>query len=157
MTTMSGAELREYKRFVANNTLTMPGRLGVKKSLQNIYAHRFGLQTQNKYKIFKLCTPTSFFAVLNVDSVRMDVSNQSVLMDTALLPFHLGAEMKQLASLLAKRFERVISIFLKDDEVNFWKHLLPAFSESCRQWQHNNFMRVQGKSLRYNVNVILLT
>jgi hypothetical protein len=135
-TTMSGTEFREYKRCLANDTLTMPGRLGVKESLQNMYAHLFSLQTQSQCKIFKLCTRESFFAQLYVDSVRMDVSNQSVLMDAALVPFPLGKEMMQLAFLLAKQGENVGEIYSDEDEVKFWKHLLPAFAERCRQWQH---------------------
>jgi hypothetical protein len=66
----------------------------------------------------------------------MDIPNQSVLVDVALVLFHLGVEMKQLALLLGKRSESMISILMKEDEVKFWKHLLPAFAESCRQWQH---------------------
>jgi hypothetical protein len=133
---MSGAEFCEYKRVLAIDTLIMPGRLGVKESLQSIYAHLIGLQGQPQSNMFQLNTPTSFFGVLYFDSVRMDVSNQTILADAALVPFHSGAEMHEIGPTLTKRCETAVGIKMKDVEVTFWKHLLPAFAERCRQWQH---------------------
>ncbi|KAF1944977.1 hypothetical protein EJ02DRAFT_509908 [Clathrospora elynae] len=135
-TTMSGAENREYTTLTANKSLNMPGRLGIKNSIQNIYAHLFGIAGQAQLRIFEFSTPTTIFGVLYAESVRMDVSNQTVFIDAAFIPFHSGPEMKRVGALLGTRSEGVVGIKMKDDEVAFWKYILPAFAERCRQWLH---------------------
>ena len=132
---MSGGELRAYKKFNADESSTMPGRLGVKETLQSIYAHLVG-QGGEQAKIFQFCTPTSYFGILYVDSVRMDVSNQSLLADAAFIPCYASADMAPLVVLLQARRDKIICIKMKEDEIVFWKHILPGFAERCRQWQH---------------------
>ncbi|KAI4672937.1 uncharacterized protein J4E78_001440 [Alternaria triticimaculans] len=136
MATMSAGELKAYQKSLADVSSTMPGRLGVKETLQSIYAHLVGAEGQAQAKIIQFCTPTSFFGILYIDSVRMDLSNQTLLVDAAYVPFHTSADMAPLAAVLAARRDDAVGIKMKEDEVAFWKHLLPGFAERCRQWQH---------------------
>jgi hypothetical protein len=133
---MSVGELDIYKELRNHKTLQMPGRIRMKNSLHGMYAHLFGMSGVERVNIFQLCVSKTFFAVVYVDSVRMDISKQTVFIDAALVPFHLGRNMQPLDDLLSARRDRVAGISMKDDEVAFWKHLLPAFAERCRQWQH---------------------
>jgi hypothetical protein len=135
---MSAGELQAYNKLRANETLTMPGRLGVKESLQSIYAHLVGADNQVQAKAFQFCTPTSYFGLLFVDSVRMDISNQSILADAAFIPCHIGVEMVPLVAVLGARRDNIVCIKMKEDEITFWKHILPGFAERCRQWQHKS-------------------
>lgn len=134
--TMSAGELKAYRKSLADESSTMPGRLGVKETLQSIYAHLVGAEGQAQAKIIQFCTPTSFFGILYIDSVRMDLSNQTLLADAACTPFHKSADMAPLAAVLAARRDDAVGIKMKEDEVAFWKHILPGFAERCRQWQH---------------------
>jgi hypothetical protein len=133
---MSVREFQDYKDMVNHKTLQMPGRLGVKDTLYKMYTHLFGILGQERVNAFELCVSKTVFAVLYVDSVRMDISNQSLLIDTALIPFHLGRDLQQVEALLRAPNHRVARVSMNDDGVAFWKHLLPAFAERCRLWQH---------------------
>jgi hypothetical protein len=62
-----------------------------------------------------------------VDAVRADVSNQSVLIDAALIPIHDGMEREH------NLFIGAVTLRVQDEEARFWKHLLPAFAERCCQ------------------------
>lgn len=136
--TMSGGEFREYKKFLADKASTMPGRLGVKESLQTIYAHLVGAEGQTQSNIFQFCTPTSYFGVLYIDSVRMDISNQSILADAAFIPCHMSVEMAPLVAMLGARRDNMVGIKMKEEEINFWKHMMPGLAERCRRWQHKS-------------------
>ncbi|KAF2823611.1 hypothetical protein CC86DRAFT_422601 [Ophiobolus disseminans] len=104
--TMSRSEECQYSKTLAK-CLVMPGRLGVKESLHTMYTHVFGLGGQAKSRFFCLNEPTNL-GIICIDSVRLDISNQSVLMDGA--RSSMGEE---------------------KDELRFWISLLPAFAERC--------------------------
>ncbi|KAF2852444.1 hypothetical protein T440DRAFT_477389 [Plenodomus tracheiphilus IPT5] len=134
--TMSAVEFKQYHMLRAITTLMLPGRLGVKESIQSMYSYMFGLDGDPCKQVFQFCTPTTFLGVLYVDSVRMDLSNQTTLVDAALIPYHSSPAMRPVKSFLRTRKEDGIGIAIQKDEADFWKHLLPAFVERCRQWKH---------------------
>ncbi|KAL1798263.1 hypothetical protein ACET3X_002300 [Alternaria dauci] len=138
LTTLSTSEFRAYNKFRADEASTMPARLGVKGCLQTIFALLVGAEGRGQARIFQFCTATSYFGILYVDSVRMDVSNQSIFADAAFIPCHLSTENGPLPAVLAKRNDNMARFRMKDDEVKFWKHILPGLAERCRQWQQKS-------------------
>ncbi|KAF1937809.1 hypothetical protein EJ02DRAFT_505767 [Clathrospora elynae] len=134
--TMSSSEERQYAKISANKSLVMPGRLGVKESLHSIYAHIFGLAGQSKSRAFCLLSESIEIGMLFVNSIRLDVSNQSVLIDGAFVPLHSGPSLEQIRQLLKKSSEQAVTVQMQKEEMAFWMHLQPAFAERCRRWQH---------------------
>ncbi|KAF2034802.1 hypothetical protein EK21DRAFT_55723 [Setomelanomma holmii] len=136
LATMSSPEEHQHAKFSANKSLVMPGRLGVKESLHSIYAHVFGLAGQAKSRAFCLLSASIELGMVYVNSVRLDVSNQSVLLDGAFVPFHAGPSLKHIRQLLEKSSEPAVTVHMQEEEMRCWMHLQPAFAERCRQWQH---------------------
>ena len=136
MATMAREEYKLYKLMLATKDAAVPGRLGIKESTQGMYAHLFGLGGQPRGTVFRLGRGTMHFGVLFVDSVRMDLGNQSVIIDAALLPHYAGAERESILCIANANAGPCISVEIQDAEIAFWKHLLPTFAERCRQWEH---------------------
>lgn len=136
MTTMAEEEYKLYDAMLAAKDAAIPGRLGIKETVQSIYAHIFGLSGHAKGNVFWFTHGISSFAVVFVDSVRMDISNQSVILDAALVPRYSGSEMQSVRDKVNAHAGTSIQIQMQDAEIEFWKHLLPTFAERCRQWQH---------------------
>jgi hypothetical protein len=136
--TMSQSEQMQYDKIRASKSLAPPGRLGIKESLHNMYAHLFGLAGQTKARIFTPIYKESEFAMIVVESVCLDVANQSVLMDAALVSLHNSPDTKKAFSDFHPGKEQTVFIKIREDEHRFWKHLLPAFAERCREIQHKS-------------------
>ncbi|KAI8932270.1 hypothetical protein NX059_010471 [Plenodomus lindquistii] len=145
--TMSTAEFKQYQMMLAMDAVMLPGRLGIKESLQSMYAHIFSLEGVARGQVFQLGTSATSFGVLYVDAVRMDVSNQTTLLDAAFFPHQGGPEILTVDNILQGRGKTYIGIKVQKDEASFWKHLLPAFAERCRQWKHKDICeyRISGR------------
>ncbi|KAH6639130.1 hypothetical protein C7974DRAFT_421742 [Boeremia exigua] len=143
--TMSGYEVRQYEKAKADDALAMPGRLGVKESLHSMCMHMTGLCGLAKSSRFCLTSSTSPVCIILVDCIRMDLSHQTVFLDAALLsPLPAaGNGSADLTSALAE-LKDLVCITINDDETLFWKHLLPAFAERCRQWKHKDTCEYQA-------------
>jgi hypothetical protein len=83
--TASTWEYSSLKHVVASGT-DLPGRLGVKCSIACMYTHIFGFRRSERVLNFSLHTPSGEIAKIFVDAVRMDVSNQTVFINAAIIP-----------------------------------------------------------------------
>ena len=132
--TMSAEEFRDYKMFLRYDHLPMPGRLGVKETLKSIYTNLVGADNYEQLAVFQF----SEFGLLYVDSVRMDLSNQTYFADAAFIQCHSGKDMMPIADVIGKRRDRMVCLQIEENETIFWKHILPGFSERCREWKHKS-------------------
>jgi hypothetical protein len=101
----------------------------------------------NAARIIQLLAKPLEVCIIVVDGVRLDVANQSVLIDAAVVPFYAGPELEHIRMLLAMCSEKEMGMKLEYKEARFWKHLLPAFAERCHQWKHKSSCeyKVKGK------------
>lgn len=79
-----------------------------------------------------------------VDCVRMDLSHQTVFLDAALLQPQTSNGSAYLAPLMSSLASKLVCVNINDHETEFWKHLLPAFAERCRQWKHKDTCEYQS-------------
>jgi hypothetical protein len=84
--TMSASEYKQYEKIRADSKLTMPGHLGVKESLHSMFMYTGGLCGLAKSTWFCLKSPAGVVCIMLVDSIRMDLSHQTVFLDAALFP-----------------------------------------------------------------------
>lgn len=84
-----------------------------------------------------------------IHAIRMDLSNQTIFLDAAAISSHSTAP--EIADKISKAFkgEKVVDVKLEVDHERFWRHLLPAFAERCRNWKHtpNCKYGIHGKIL----------
>lgn len=143
--TMSASECKRYERIKADRKLTMPGRLGVKETLHSISVHMLGLCGVSKSNLFCLTSPTGIVCVMLVDSIRMDLSHQTVFLDAALLSPRSDDTCTYPAPMVASLSAKLVRIVVTEDEAMFWKHLLPAFAERCGSWTHKTTCEYQAE------------
>ncbi|RYP34489.1 hypothetical protein DL767_004265 [Monosporascus sp. MG133] len=127
--------LREDERFprAAGEQI----RLDFKESLFSIFVQYAGLQG-TKDRIFGLDNPENggVHILIFVSNLRVDLASRTVVLDCAVLPLHkeLMPKLSQFLSALTSRgFTR---IKVDDAEMQLWKHVLPAYVERCRGWEH---------------------
>ncbi|KAF2124344.1 hypothetical protein P153DRAFT_400973 [Dothidotthia symphoricarpi CBS 119687] len=141
---MSETERAEFERATTSDITVNTGRVGLKKSISAMHREVFGIQSMAKAVIFGLRDSSRDFATLYVDAVRLDVSNQTIFMDAALVQHgdHLGPEFSRANADTGD----ITDVTLQTDinEAAFWKHLLPAFAERCRTWKHKPTCEYRG-------------
>ena len=133
---MSASEYEQYEKVRADSKLTMPGRLGVKESLHSMFMYTGGLRGLAKSTWFCLKSPTGVVCIMLVDSIRMDLSHQTVFLDAALFPPQVNGGCAYLTPLMASLSTKLVQIPVDGDETVFWKQFLPTFVERCRSWHH---------------------
>jgi hypothetical protein len=112
-------------------------RVSFKDSLFSLFMHVTGLQGQ-KAKLFGLNNPTGggIHILIFVSGLKLDVSNQTVVLDVAVLALT-DSIMPQLQSFLAALSNvKQCKINVDADEMRLWKEVLPAMVERCRTWEH---------------------
>ena len=133
---------RERRLCTAENegtlkTLDLDSITRVKQSIQHFLINSCGLQGQEKRSIFGLSDPGGGYALIFVNSVRLDLASHTVVLDACVLALNEDL-VSRLSNAIGKLFERtgLMQVHTEFDEVKAWKHLLPAFTERCRKWSH---------------------
>lgn len=114
-------------------------RVEFKESLFSIFMHFTGLQGRREH-VFGINTPDNggVHLVLFVSKLRLDLSNRTVVLDAAVLPLHDGLIPKVAPFLQLLTRRGLCNIRVDDEEMRLWKHMLPAWVERCRAWEHRN-------------------
>jgi hypothetical protein len=133
---MSAGEMSIQANAFANDIANKPGRLGIKETIALMYLHIFGLNNKEKASIFNLQSSSGEIALILVDAVRMDISNQTVLVDAAVIPSHPDIDTHVRRILTTMPAQNIVVLRADNNEVPFWIHLLPTFAERCRSWTH---------------------
>ena len=115
-------------------------RVEFKDSLFSLFMHYSGLQGQRAH-VFGLNCPTDggIHILLFVSSLRLDLSNRTVVLDAAALPLY-DALMPRITSFLQTLTNSggLCQIRATEAEMRLWKQVLPAFVERCRTWSHKS-------------------
>jgi hypothetical protein len=145
--TMSATEFSIQKRASFSNIASKPGRLGIKESIYMMYMHVFGLCNRERAAVFNLQSASAGIALIIVDAVRMDTSNQSVFLDAAVIPFNKknGPALLQIVQTMQHQNMQLVSLLADENEIPLWLHLLPAFVERCRPWTHKATCEYKAK------------
>ncbi|RYP66621.1 hypothetical protein DL771_007690 [Monosporascus sp. 5C6A] len=112
-------------------------RLDFKESLFSIFIQYAGLQGTMD-QIFGLNNPENggVHILIFVSNLRVDLASRTVVLDCAVLPLHKELMPKLDRFLGALTSRRFIQIKVNDAEMQLWKHVLPAYVERCRSWEH---------------------
>ncbi|KAG8692373.1 hypothetical protein FRC08_009820 [Ceratobasidium sp. 394] len=119
---MAGAETPNSKQLAAVKSTI--------ESIANIFAGTWG----ERATVFGLCEPFdpgSFYAILLVGGIRLDLASFTIVIDTAVVP-----AASPLLSKLMKTQKTPHRLSPRNDEATAWKGLLPAFVERARTWTH---------------------
>jgi len=133
--TMSRSELNLWRKIKERGEAPL-GRMQVKDRIFQMISEFAGLNSTAQYSIFSIEDLHGAVAIVMIHAIRMDLSNQTVFLDAAvismlnILPKECTAAVEGLAD------ADMVTFKVSDQEALFWKHLLPAFAERCRQWQH---------------------
>jgi MYND finger len=115
-------------------------RVEFKDSLFSLFMHYSGLQGRHAH-IFGINCPTDggVHILFFVSSLRLDLSNRTVVLDAAALPLY-DALMPRIASFLQTLTNNgdLCQICATEAEMRVWKQVLPAFVERCRTWSHKS-------------------
>jgi hypothetical protein len=147
--TMSAEECSAQKSAFASGNTNKPGRLGIKESIALMYLHVFGLMNKEKASPFSLMASSGDVVRIFVDAVRMDVSNQTVFLDVAIVPYFPSTDKDIGTALTTMEDTKFVYIMADDKETPFWLRLLPTFVERCRSWVHKSTCeyKVEGASI----------
>ncbi|KAI4710068.1 hypothetical protein J4E89_005300 [Alternaria sp. Ai002NY15] len=133
--TMSGAE-RNLSRKLQKRGEALLGRTGVKDRIFKMISEFADLNSTARCSVFRIEDTHGFVAIVMVHAIRMDLSNQTVFLDAAVIPM-LNTLPKECRAAVEEIADTdMVTLKVSDQEALFWKHLLPAFAERCRQWQH---------------------
>lgn len=135
---MSTDEYALYRKYLESNATNKPGRFGLKESICNMVFHYLGRGKFKRSSRFVLTNASGILATIFVHKLRMDISNQTVFLDTAAIMIHSGngTEYQNVMYNAAQSSYCVVKI--DENEAPFWKHLLPLFAERCHQWKHKS-------------------
>ncbi|KAM5441428.1 hypothetical protein MferCBS31731_003499 [Microsporum ferrugineum] len=113
-------------------------RVNFKESLNTLFGYFSGVGVQSRCTVFGLDNEASggVNVLIFISCLRLEASNQSVVLDGAVVPLtmELVPKIRSALSDLVERGMRTVRV--DDDELLLWKHTLPAFVERCRTWKH---------------------
>ena len=138
---MSTTERLEYETCSNMDRLTEDGRIGFKDSIFAMFMHFSGLHDTEQTPYFAISNETAggINIMILTSSIRMDLANQTVLLDAAVIPLSysiLQEYVKSVGTLQTRG--GVLEMKVNNAELELWKHVLPAFAERCRQWKHRS-------------------
>ncbi|KIW74850.1 hypothetical protein Z517_11620 [Fonsecaea pedrosoi CBS 271.37] len=112
-------------------------RVRYKDSLFSLIMHFSGLQGEQA-QLFGLNDPTGggIHVLIFVASLKLDVANQTVVLDSAILPLTKSLMPRLRSFLEALSAIRLCSIKVDAVELKLWRQVLPAMVERCRTWEH---------------------
>ena len=135
----SAKERQDRGKSVSSKADCQNLRANFKDSLYILFMQFAGLQIDKIYTVFGINHPNAggCHMLIFCSGLRLDIANQSVVLDAAVIP--LSTELiPKLNSLLRSVQNRGISsINVDDNELLLWKNVLPAFVERCRDWPHS--------------------
>ena len=109
-----------------------------KDSLLSLFMHYTGIQGQQA-QTFGIDCPTDggVHILIFVSSLRLDLSNRTVVLDAAVLPLY-DALVPRIAPFLSKLVNGrgLCTVKATEAEMRCWKQALPALVERCRTWSH---------------------
>ena len=115
-------------------------RVEFKDSLFSLFMHYSGLQGRRAH-VFGINCPTNggVHILFFVSSLRLDLSNRTVVLDAAALPLY-DTLMPRVASFLQTLTSTgdLCQIRATEAELRVWKQVLPALVERCRTWSHKS-------------------
>jgi len=132
---MSGSE-RDSSRKLQKRGEALLGRMGVKDRIFQMISGFADLNSTARCSIFRIEDTHGTVAIVMVHAIRMDLSNQTVFLDAAVIPMLNTLAKECTAAVEGLADTDMVTFIVSDQEALFWKHLLPAFAERCRQWQH---------------------
>ncbi|OJJ48721.1 hypothetical protein ASPZODRAFT_62802 [Penicilliopsis zonata CBS 506.65] len=134
----SAQERTERGRLLHQSRADTAIRVNFKDSLFSMFLQFTEDQNGVRQSIFavKGATTSSVEILIFVADLRLDISNQTVVLDAAAIPMYdeLKPQLKFLLSTLGTL--GVVAIVVDDKELLAWKHALPVFTERCRDWEH---------------------
>lgn len=112
-------------------------RMAFKDSLFTMFMAFSGLQGQHT-QLFSLNNTTAegVHVLVFISSLRMDLTNHTVVLDAAVLPFTHEVIPRLSSFLDAIPKLNICHIKVDWEELNLWKRALPALVERCRTWEH---------------------
>ena len=121
----------------AGNMNTNP-RSTFKNTLVGIFLQFFGVQGIKHHGPFSLSDPQNggLFAVILPANLRLDLPNQTVVLDAAIIPLSNKTAIKITTLLATVQSTSALQIDIGGGESLLWKHALPAMVERCRTWKH---------------------
>ena len=135
----SAHERVEREQFLDSALNTRDLRVNFKDSLFTLIMHFTGLETKGvRHSVSSIYhgDEGDVHMVIFASCLRLDVSNQTVVLDAAVMPLTNDAVEQFHPLLLALTRAGMVGINVDDAELLLWKNALPAFVERCRDWEH---------------------
>ncbi|KAF2092448.1 hypothetical protein NA57DRAFT_62455 [Rhizodiscina lignyota] len=124
-------------------------RIGFKDTLHSMFMQFTGMG-RGYSQVFGLNSRTTAGAgvhmVISVSSVRLDVTNLTVVLDSLVLPLRPATGTARFAKFLDSLLSVLSLLNVEDRELEFWEDILPLYAERCRNWQH-------GSSYEYSIRL----
>jgi hypothetical protein len=131
--------LRDRSMASASSELSPDTRINFKDSLFSMFMHFSGLQG-GKASIFGINNPSDdgIHILILVSSMKLDLTNSSVVLDAAVLPLRHDIVHKISPFLQSLTSGGMAQIKVDSDELRLWKQLLPGMVERCQTWKHRS-------------------
>lgn len=133
---------------IQSRTISKDVHVNFKRSLSSMFLHLAGLGGRDQCQYFCLKNPNIKGTQLLIfaSSMRLDVTNQSITLDVALLPQTPENALLMLGFMAHKKIKSHIKVIQVDDnELVLWQHAVPAFAEHCRDWEHESTCEYAAK------------
>lgn len=127
----------------------------LKDSIFSLIMHYTGLQGQQTRVFGVNCREQGGINILLfISGVRMDLSNRTLILDSAVLPLY-NALMPQITSFLQDLTEskKLCQISATPAELHLWKILLPLWIERCRTWSHKTDCEAAVRSAKSSISL----
>ncbi|KAF3482025.1 uncharacterized protein GIQ15_04784 [Arthroderma uncinatum] len=133
----SARERMEREKYRSSTTNCPDTRVNFKDSLYALFGYFSGVEKES-HAIFGLNNSANggINVLIFISCLRLDISNQSVVLDGAVFPLTTNLVPKIELSLRDLTTRGMQGIHVDDDELLLWKHVLPAYVERCRTWEH---------------------
>jgi MYND finger len=151
----SAQERRDRDSNMSGNSNIHYSRLDFKDSLCSIFMRFAGVQSPKRYAMFGIDNRGGggVHFLIFASSMLLDSSNQSVVLDAAVLPLRNELVPKLVPLITQVQNRGLISVVVDDDELLLWKYVLPALTERCRDWTHNVSCEYRQGNRRIPVSV----
>lgn len=113
-------------------------RISFKDSLVAMFSRFTGTNGAKHHNVLCLNMPQQggVHVIIFVSSIRLDMSCQNLVMDTAVLPLSMDI-MEEMVPIIEDIQELgIVKVTVDEKELELWKHALPAMVERCRSWHH---------------------
>ncbi|KAK2867969.1 hypothetical protein FQN49_003287 [Arthroderma sp. PD_2] len=136
----SDRERRERENNMSSTAICKDARVNFKDSLHTLFGFfsGAGAETGPSCTVFGLDNSAhgGMNVLIFISCLRLEMSNQSVVLDGAVVPLTTSLVPKIEPVLRHFAAHGIRGIRVDDDELLLWKHVLPAYVERCRSWKH---------------------